>query len=51
MEFPILNKFEKEQKVIELHKQGKTLKEISKIVHMSFREVVTVFFSSFWTFY
>jgi len=24
MEFPILNKFEKEQKVIELHKQDKT---------------------------
>jgi hypothetical protein len=39
MEFPILNKFEKEQKVIELHKQGKTLKEISKIVHMSFRDI------------
>ncbi len=39
MEFPILNKFEKEQKVIEVHKQGKTLKEISKIVHMSFRDI------------
>jgi transposase len=39
LEFPILNKFEKEKKVIELHKQGKTLKEIAKIVHMSFRDI------------
>lgn len=35
-----LNKFEKEKKVIELHtKEGKTLKEISKIVRMSFRDI------------
>jgi transposase len=35
-----LNKFEKKNKVIELHtKKGKTLKEISKIVHMSFRDI------------
>ena len=40
MEFPILNKFEKEKKVIELHsKEGKTLKEIATIVHMSFRDI------------
>ena len=39
MEFPLLNKFEKEQKVIELHKQGKTLKEIAVILHMSFRDI------------
>ena len=40
MEFPILNKFEKEKKVIELHsKEGKTLKEIAKIVKMSFRDI------------
>ena len=40
MEFTILNKFEKEQKVIELHsKEGKTLKEIAKIVKMSFRDI------------
>ena len=39
MEFPILNKFEKEKKVIELHKQGKTLKEIARIVHMSFWDI------------
>jgi hypothetical protein len=28
-----LNKFEKEKRVIELHKQGKTIKEIAKEVH------------------
>jgi hypothetical protein len=40
LELPIpLNKFEKEKKVIELHKQGKTLKEIATIVHMSFRDI------------
>jgi hypothetical protein len=40
LEFTILNKFEKERKVIELHsKEGKTLKEIAKIVKMSFRDI------------
>ena len=41
LEFSIpLNKFEKEKKVIELHtKEGKTLKEISQVVHMSFRDI------------
>jgi hypothetical protein len=39
LEFPILNKFEKEKLVIELHKEGKTLKEISQVVHMSFRDI------------
>ena len=34
-----MNKFEKEKKVIELHKKGKTLKEISIEVHMSFRDI------------
>ena len=43
MEFPILNKFEKEKKVIELHnKEGKTLKEIAAIVHMSFRDIYKI---------
>jgi hypothetical protein len=33
-----LNKFEKEKKVITLHSlEGKTIREISKDVHMSFR--------------
>ena len=35
-EFP-LNKFEKEKRVIELHLAGKTIREIAKEVHMSFR--------------
>jgi DNA-directed RNA polymerase specialized sigma subunit len=41
MEFTIpLNKWEKIQKVIELHaKEGKTLKEIAIEVHMSFRDI------------
>ena len=34
-----LNKFEKEKRVIELHKQGKTIKEIATEVHMSFRDI------------
>ena len=39
MEFLPLNKFEKEQKVIELHKKGKTLRQIAMEVHMSFRDI------------
>ena len=40
MEFSIpLNKFEKQQKVIELHKQGKTYKEISIQAHKNFRDI------------
>ena len=31
-----LNKCEKEKRVIELHKQGTTIKEITKEVHMAF---------------
>ena len=40
MEFSIpLNKFEKEEKVIELHKQGKTIRQIAPKVRMSFRDI------------
>jgi hypothetical protein len=39
VKFPILNKFEEEKKFIELHKEGKTLKEIAQGVHMSFRDI------------
>jgi hypothetical protein len=40
VEFSIpLNKFEKEEKVIELHKQGKTIRQIAPEVHMSFRDI------------
>jgi hypothetical protein len=34
-----LNKFEKENRVMELHLQGKTIREIAKEVHMSFRDI------------
>ena len=34
-----LNKFEREKRVIELHLQGKTIREIAKEVHMSFRDI------------
>jgi hypothetical protein len=43
-----LNKFEKEKKVIELHsKEGKTLKEIAPIVHMSFRDISKIYSKTF----
>ena len=38
-EIPILNKFEKEKKVIELHKHGKTIRQIAPEVQMSFRDI------------
>ncbi|HET7644815.1 MAG TPA: hypothetical protein VFK40_15020 [Nitrososphaeraceae archaeon] len=34
-----LNRFEKEKKVIELYKEGRTIREISPIVHMAFRDI------------
>jgi hypothetical protein len=33
----LLNKFEKEKNVIELYKEGKTIREIAKKVYLSFR--------------
>ena len=35
----LLNKFEKENEVIELHLEGKIIREIAKEVHMSFRDI------------
>ena len=35
----LLNKFEKEKRVIELLLQGKIIREIAKEVHMSFRGI------------
>ena len=35
----LLNKFEKEKRVIELHNQGKTIRDIAKEVHMSFKDI------------
>ncbi len=37
-----LNKNEKDEKVIELYKQGKTVREVAKIVHMSFGDICNV---------
>ena len=34
-----LNRFQKEKKVIELYKEGKTIREISQVVHMAFRDI------------
>jgi hypothetical protein len=34
-----LNRFEKEKKVIELYKEGRTIREISQVVHMAFRDI------------
>jgi hypothetical protein len=34
-----LNKFEKEKRVIELHLEGKTIRDMSKEVRMSFRDI------------
>ena len=40
VEFSIpLNKFEKEKRVIELNKQGKTIRQIAPEVHMAFRDI------------
>ena len=35
-----LNKFEKEKRVIELHLEGKTIRDIAKEVHMSFTRYI-----------
>jgi hypothetical protein len=37
-----LNKYEKENRVIELHLVGKTIRDISKIVHMSFSDITKI---------
>ena len=38
----LLNKFEKEKRVIELHLAGKTIREIVKEVHMSFTPILKI---------
>ena len=35
----LLNKFEKEKRVIQLYLQDKTIRDIAKEVHMSFRDI------------
>jgi len=37
-----LTRWKKEQLVLDLYKQGKTIKEIAKVVHMSFRDIGTI---------
>jgi hypothetical protein len=37
-----LNKTEKEQRVIELYQQGKTIREIAREVHMSFGNIGSI---------
>jgi len=39
LEFPILNKFEKQDLVIKLHKEGKTYREIAHIARVSVRDI------------
>jgi len=34
-----MNREEKEQYVIQLYKEGKTIREIAELVHMSFRDI------------
>ena len=34
-----MNKFEKEKRVIELHLEGKTIRDIAKEIHMSFSDI------------
>ena len=44
MEFPPINKFEKERRVIDLHLEGKTIKEIAKevfICHLDISNIIT----------
>jgi DNA-binding NarL/FixJ family response regulator len=38
----LLNKKEKEQLVIDLHQQGKTIREIAQQVHMSFKDIGSI---------
>jgi hypothetical protein len=38
----ILNKTEKEQRVIELYQQDKTIREIAQDVHMSFADIGSI---------
>jgi lambda repressor-like predicted transcriptional regulator len=35
----MLNKFQKQERVLQLHKKGKTIREISKKAHMAFRDI------------
>jgi ribosomal protein L22 len=38
----LLNKKEKEQLVIDLHQQGKTIREIARVAHLSFKDIGSI---------
>jgi transcriptional antiterminator len=38
----LMNKKEKEQLVITLHKEGRTIRQIAQQVHMSFKDIGTI---------
>jgi len=38
----VLNKFEKEELVIKMHQDGKTIREIASAAHMSFGDIAKV---------
>ena len=38
----VLNRREKEQSVIKLHQEGKTIREIAQQLHMSFKDIGTI---------
>jgi DNA-binding NarL/FixJ family response regulator len=40
----MLSRTEKEQRVIELYQQGKTIREIAREVHMSFADIGAILF-------
>lgn len=42
MEVPSLNKFQKRDLVIKLHKEGKTYREIASIAHVSVRDIIPI---------
>ena len=38
----VLNRWDKEQLVIKLHQEGKTIREVAQQVHMSFKDIGTI---------
>ena len=38
----ILNKKEKEELVVKLHQENKTIRQIAEIAHMSFKDIGTI---------
>jgi hypothetical protein len=40
--YTALNKFQKQALVIELHNQGRTIRQIAEVVHMGFKDIADV---------